>query len=54
MDHRQKGQVSATKGRLPMDLAFYCAFQDKYKEFDFERYLKPDQDVRLCKRDFFK
>jgi predicted GIY-YIG superfamily endonuclease len=40
IDRHQKGQVLATKGRLPIQLVFYCAFQDKYKAFDFERYLK--------------
>ena len=35
-----KGYVPATKGRLPVELAFYCAFKDKYKAFQFEKYLK--------------
>jgi putative endonuclease len=34
------GYVPATKGRLPVALITYIAFSDKYKAFEFERYLK--------------
>jgi putative endonuclease len=34
------GLVPATKPRLPVNLVFYCAFKDKYKAFEFEKYLK--------------
>jgi predicted GIY-YIG superfamily endonuclease len=34
------GRVSATKYRLPVELIFYCAFGDKYKAYNFEKYLK--------------
>ncbi len=34
------GYVPATKPRLPVTLIFYCAFTDKYKAFEFEKYLK--------------
>ena len=36
----QKGQVPATANRLPIKLDFYFAVQDKYKAFEFEKYLK--------------
>jgi predicted GIY-YIG superfamily endonuclease len=36
----QNGHVPATAPRLPVKLIFYCAFTDKYKAFDFEKYLK--------------
>ena len=36
----QKGQVSATKNRLPIKLDFYFAIKDKYKAYKFEKYLK--------------
>jgi putative endonuclease len=36
----QKGYVPATKSHLPVSLIFYCAFTNKYKAFEFERYLK--------------
>ena len=35
-----KGQVPATALRLPVSLIFYAAFKDKYKAYDFEKYLK--------------
>ena len=34
------GQVPATKLRLPVILITYIAFTDKYKAFEFEKYLK--------------
>jgi len=34
------GYVPATKSLLPVVLVFYCAFNDKYKAFEFEKYLK--------------
>jgi putative endonuclease len=36
----QNGYVPATKPRLPVDLIFYCAFTNKYKALEFEKYLK--------------
>jgi predicted GIY-YIG superfamily endonuclease len=32
--------VPAIASRLPAELLFYCAFKEKYKAFDFEKYLK--------------
>jgi putative endonuclease len=34
------GYVPATRLKLPVELIFYCAFKDKYKAFEFEKYLK--------------
>ena len=34
------GHVLATRIRLPVELLFYCAFKNKYKAFEFEKYLK--------------
>jgi len=36
----ENGYVPATADRLPVGLAFYFAIHDKYKAFEFERYLK--------------
>ena len=36
----QNGYVPATKTRLPVTLVFYCAFKNKYKALEFEKYLK--------------
>ncbi len=35
-----KGQVTATKNRLPLELVVYFTFLDKSKATKFERYLK--------------
>lgn len=37
--HNQ-GQVYYTKSRLPIRLMFYATFTDKYKAYEFEKYLK--------------
>jgi putative endonuclease len=37
--HNQ-GQVHFTKDKLPVKLCTYIAFSDKYKAFEFEKYLK--------------
>jgi predicted GIY-YIG superfamily endonuclease len=34
------GAVPATAGHLPVQLIFYSAFKDKYRAFEFEKYLK--------------
>jgi len=34
------GQVHFTKDKLPVVLVTYIAFSDKYKAYDFEKYLK--------------
>ena len=40
LERHQKGQVPATAKRLSIKLEFYFAIQDKYKAFEFEKYLK--------------
>ena len=40
IDRHQKGQVPATAKRLPLNLEFYFAIKEKYKAFEFEKYLK--------------
>ncbi len=37
--HQQR-QVTATATRLPVRLVTYIVFQDRYKAYDFEKYLK--------------
>ena len=36
----KKGHVPATANRLPVKLVAYIAFGNKYKAFEFEKYLK--------------
>jgi len=40
ISRHQKGYVNYTRPFLPVKLIFYCAFVDKYKAFEFEKYLK--------------
>ena len=42
--------VPATKLRLPVGLEFYCAFKDKYKAFEFEKYLKSGSGRALIQK----
>lgn len=40
LKRHNKGFVPATANRLPIKLVAYTAFENKYKAFEFERYLK--------------
>lgn len=50
VDRHKKGQVSATADRLPVELAFYFAIRDKYKAFNFEKYLKSGSGRAFIKK----
>ena len=41
----QKGYVDATKNKTPVILLLYCAFTNKYKAFEFEKYLKTGSGI---------
>lgn len=49
ISRHQKGNVPATKDRLPIKLISYFAFSNKYTAFNFEKYLKSGSG-----RSFFK
>jgi len=40
INRHKKGYVTATVNRRPLELDFYFAISDKYKAFEFEKYLK--------------
>lgn len=40
LERHNKGQVHYTKDKLPIELITYISFSDKYKAFEFEKYLK--------------
>lgn len=50
LERHNKGHVPATKDRLPMTLDFYIAIQDKYKAFEFEKYLKSGSGRAFIKK----
>ncbi|MEA4910596.1 MAG: GIY-YIG nuclease family protein [Candidatus Elulimicrobiales bacterium] len=47
-----KGQVTATKDRRPIQLINYFAFNDKYKAYNFEVYLKTGSGRTFSKKHF--
>ena len=40
LKRHSKGENTYTKYRLPVNLVSYTAFNDKYKAYEFEKYLK--------------
>jgi putative endonuclease len=45
-----KRQVPATRFKLPVILVFYCAFNNKYKAYEFEKYLKAGSGRAFTKK----
>jgi putative endonuclease len=41
------GQIQYTKLRLPVELVTYVAFTNKYKAFEFEKYLKSGSGIAI-------
>jgi putative endonuclease len=39
------GEVHYTKDKLPVQLITYIAFSDKYKAYEFEKYLKSGSGI---------
>lgn len=50
IDRHQKGEIPATKNRLPVKLITYFAFLDKYTAFNFEKYLKSGSGRAFLKK----
>ena len=50
IDRHTKGHVPATAERLPLKLEFYFAIKDKYKAFEFEKYLKSGSGRAFIKK----
>lgn len=46
----QKRNIPATADRLPVSLDFYLAINDKYKAFEFEKYLKSGSGRSFIKK----
>ena len=40
LERHQRGYIPATEKRRPVKLITYVVFSDKYKAFEFEKYLK--------------
>lgn len=52
LERHQKGHVPATLNRLPISLEFYFAIGNKYKAFEFEKYLKSGSGRAFLKKHF--
>ena len=50
LDRHQKGHVPATANRLPIKLDFYLAISDKYRAYEFEKYLKSGSGRAFTKK----
>ena len=48
----EKGYVPATKNIRPIKLVCYSAFSNKYKAFEFEKYLKSGSGRAFIKKHF--
>jgi putative endonuclease len=45
LKRHQSGYVEYTKTRLPVELIYYCAFEQKDMAFEFEKYLKTGSGI---------
>lgn len=54
IERHNKGNVPATKTRLPIILIGYFAFKNKYTAFSFEKYLKSGSGRAFMKKHFFE
>ncbi|MFA5249256.1 MAG: GIY-YIG nuclease family protein [Candidatus Paceibacterota bacterium] len=52
IEKHRNGYVPATVNRLPIELDFCFALKDKYKAFEFERYLKSGSGRSFAKKHF--
>ena len=50
MARHTQGWVPATKKRLPVELVGYVAFQNKYRAYNFEKYLKSGSGRAFLKK----
>ena len=50
LERHKKEHVPATANRLPIELDFYFAAKDKYKAFEFEKYLKSGSGRAFIKK----
>ena len=52
LNRHNNGEVKYTSSRLPVDLILTISFNDKYKAYDFEHYLKSGSGRAFMKRRF--
>ena len=54
LGRHRKGNVPATADRLPINLEFYFATEDKYKAFALEKYFKSGSGRAFINKHFAK
>lgn len=50
LQEHNRGDVRYTKSRTPWELRWYCAFMDKKKALDFEKYLKQGSGFAFARK----
>ena len=50
ISRHRKGDVLYTKTRLPLEIAYQSVFFDKYKAYEFEKYLKSGSGRAFAKK----
>ena len=53
IERHKKGYVPATKEEGPIQLISYIAFKDKYRAYNFEKYLKSGSGRAFLKKKIF-
>ena len=53
LQRHNNGHVPATNERLPVTLVVYVVFNDKYKAFEFEKYLKSGSGRAFMQKHLF-
>lgn len=54
IQEHNNAEVKSTKSKLPVELAWYCAFPDKTNAFQFEKYLKSGSGIAFRNKRFVK
>jgi len=52
LKRHRKGENTYTRDKLPVILIYYSALQDKYKAYEFEKYLKSGSGKAFAKKRF--
>jgi len=50
LKNHNSGKVKTTSGKSPHKLIWYCAFADKKKAYDFEKYLKTGSGIAFARK----
>jgi putative endonuclease len=50
LQEHNRGNARYTSSKIPYEVAWYCAFKDKKKAFDFEKYLKQGSGFAFARK----